>query len=717
MKKKIAVLAALLLCGAFLSAQTIRATKVITDATISGDPGLDVRFMGAKCDGVHNDGPNVEAAATLALNAYPANKTLIFPAGTCILSGISHGSGVTYRGQGVLQTRLQHANGFAEPLIHVTGGVTGTPTPASPAYGYERLTLMGGNQTTALLYYDGRIDNNVMFENLQFSGTTTTTPATMDAISMKDYLNMHMRSVRWDGIGGWGINVRGQLDFASSSLSVTDFTYDNSTGSTAWGNGVLSVNGLTGPWATWKGPAEFLHGRIEINRPLNGAPPSRGMFRYSQDQTTWNGLFSAPLFELTLNDVTIDANGADSTDLNGKDMKVISVSAGDIAVHLKKFSVFGVTEIYGNDAGDQKYRINNDGWNNTTRVWDSSIPGSKGDGTTNNLEHHNGVNWFLTSSDGTNVNLNHLTRGDIVWNREALNDGGHHGRNFACKSVQTTNGFHGFTGITLSSTGSITSGTTTLQLAGAIQSFVIEGANLTVVGAGAAGADLQAVVTGLNFTTNTVTLNVAASTTVAAATVKFSTAQLFCVDMVQFANAAPTSTAYQQGDKVINYAPAPCGSIGWVNTTAGTPGTFQQFGMIGTGGASANPWASPCAIGATTPQPITGTAVTATTSLTSSGTATLNAHIASGTALGHGTVAGCATGATVGATCTVNVAWGVALADSSYRAVCGGRLVTSGIPVNGAITAQSTTAVTFQTVAATAAAAQFTNIDCIAIHP
>ena len=79
-------------------------------------------------------------------------------------------------------------------------------------------------------------------------------------------------------------------------------------------------------------------------------------------------------------------------------------------------------------------------------------------------------------------------------------------------------------------------------------------------------------------------------------------------------------------------------------------------------------------------------------------------------------VAGCATAAAVGAACTTVVTWSTAFADANYTARCNGRLITSGVPVNGGLTAQVAASVTFQTVATTAVAAQFTNIDCIALH-
>ena len=45
--------------------------------------------------------------------------------------------------------------------------------------------------------------------------------------------------------------------------------------------------------------------------------------------------------------------------------------------------------------------------------------------------------------------------------------------------------------------------------------------------------------------------------------------------------AAPTAGGpYRVGDKTWNNAPAAAGVIGWVCTTAGSPGTWKTFGTI-----------------------------------------------------------------------------------------------------------------------------------------
>jgi len=80
-------------------------------------------------------------------------------------------------------------------------------------------------------------------------------------------------------------------------------------------------------------------------------------------------------------------------------------------------------------------------------------------------------------------------------------------------------------------------------------------------------------------------------------------------------------------------------------------------------------------------------------------------------------VPGCATAASIGATCTSKVTWATAFADTNYTLTgCMGNGVDSGVPVIQGITAKAAGSVTVQTAAMTAAAAQFTSIECAAVH-
>lgn len=51
-------------------------------------------------------------------------------------------------------------------------------------------------------------------------------------------------------------------------------------------------------------------------------------------------------------------------------------------------------------------------------------------------------------------------------------------------------------------------------------------------------------------------------------------------NIVAYASAAPVSGTWAVGDIVYNTAPAAAGTIGWVCTTAGAPGTWKTFGAI-----------------------------------------------------------------------------------------------------------------------------------------
>jgi hypothetical protein len=82
-------------------------------------------------------------------------------------------------------------------------------------------------------------------------------------------------------------------------------------------------------------------------------------------------------------------------------------------------------------------------------------------------------------------------------------------------------------------------------------------------------------------------------------------------------------------------------------------------------------------------------------------------------------VPGCLTAAILNATCDTAVIWKDAFKDTSYTAVCSGDMVGSGVPVIQGIdisAAKTASAMTVRTLAITAGAAQFTMINCTAIH-
>ena len=77
---------------------------------------------------------------------------------------------------------------------------------------------------------------------------------------------------------------------------------------------------------------------------------------------------------------------------------------------------------------------------------------------------------------------------------------------------------------------------------------------------------------------------------------------------------------------------------------------------------------------------------------------------------------GCATPNSIGAACDTRILWTTPFRDTHYTVNCVGDGVTSGVPVSGGIIAKTDGEVVFRTTAASSAAAQYTTIDCIAVH-
>jgi hypothetical protein len=79
---------------------------------------------------------------------------------------------------------------------------------------------------------------------------------------------------------------------------------------------------------------------------------------------------------------------------------------------------------------------------------------------------------------------------------------------------------------------------------------------------------------------------------------------------------------------------------------------------------------------------------------------------------------GCATAASIGAACSTTITWANAFGDNSYTVLgCVGNGVTSGTPIIQAITSKLAGSIAINTVALTANIAQFTTIECSAVHP
>jgi hypothetical protein len=79
-------------------------------------------------------------------------------------------------------------------------------------------------------------------------------------------------------------------------------------------------------------------------------------------------------------------------------------------------------------------------------------------------------------------------------------------------------------------------------------------------------------------------------------------------------------------------------------------------------------------------------------------------------------VSGCGTEARAGSACTTTVTWNNGFADTNYTVSCTGDGIVSGVPLSGGLMEKTPAFVVFQTVSATTGAAQYANVDCIALH-
>lgn len=78
---------------------------------------------------------------------------------------------------------------------------------------------------------------------------------------------------------------------------------------------------------------------------------------------------------------------------------------------------------------------------------------------------------------------------------------------------------------------------------------------------------------------------------------------------------------------------------------------------------------------------------------------------------------GCSTGASVGSKCSTTINWATTFVDTNYTILgCSGIGLGSGVPTLGEVTAKTTTFITIQTIAVTAASAGFVTIECGATH-
>lgn len=489
---------------------------------------------------------------------------LQLPPNTIRTQGISAALIPLFKGHGPRLSKLVHIDGSATPLIQVTGGDTGIN--AYPYDGFHGLQLQAGTSTTALIYFDGRIDNNVLFDQLALNAAAAT--GDCHGISCRDYLNWNLSRIRWDYITGYAMNVRNANVFADCHLSVDQFSYDNGLPTVDRGKGLLYIDASA--FSSEKGVVHLSNGRIEVNTKLTSVKPANSLIRVLQNLARITGGTSQVL--VTLDNVAVTVAAA------AKDMKFASSDVGTIGLRYRAPQLFGFNEEFANDANNGR----------TVPMFTNSS--FRGEGF--NRDHSTdgvirgesrllrGMQEFTASNDSNMTSQGGpVKKGDVVYHSNPINSSGISagGRPFAFKVVNNRSGYMLGAATNLAGTGSITTGTASLAMDTALSSTTVPGMAVDVPGAGAAGATLEAVIRSVDYTTNTITLDTSASTTVTGATVAFGLAQYMAVEMATYSAGIPAAGTFAVGDIVkntsFNGTTVPVSE--YQCTVAGTPGTFR----------------------------------------------------------------------------------------------------------------------------------------------
>jgi hypothetical protein len=523
---------------------------------------IDLRDFGCVAGSGNDYTTEINNAVAQALANF---GILRVPKGDWHTRGITDGHGVLFKGEGAGVSRLRHINGNATPLLSVLGGDTGQT--AYPYYGFEGLTLLAANSTTALIRFEGRIDNLAKFDDLEFNAASAV-GTTCHGLSIRDYLNLNMSRIRWDYIFGYGIEVRSANVFSGGHLHIDDFSYDNGQPTADRGLGLLYIDS-TG-YAGRKGVINLSNGRIEVNTKLTSVKPARALFRLLQESTAISS--GASQFMLNFDNVAMEVA------TTAKDMKLASTNVGRISISQHNSSLYGFNELFGNDVySDFGYPV--------SPVQTHRISGKSRDYSSDQVVRGegriiDGMMEYIVSSDGNFNQGGPLKRGDVAYHTSPTNSGGvsSGGRPFAFKAIQSRNGYCAPSASNLSGTGTINSASSSLVMSTTISNGASPGVAVDIPGAGVAGATLQAIIRSVDYDTNTITLDTNASTSVAGVTVAFAVAQVMAVDMVTFSAGVPTTGTFAVGDEVSN-----TGFNGttnpvkqWACTVAGTPGTFRS---------------------------------------------------------------------------------------------------------------------------------------------
>lgn len=453
--------------------------------------------------------------------------------------------------------------------------------PRADYGGFRRIWMIGNgdtktNMVETILYYgdgaltDGNADIMHAWEDLALGSCYG------DAVVFETQpWNLHIANrVRFDTVGGYSIVIKGSNSAERRPITINNWTVDNQG---MIGTATISGIGWDAATARWgksfikveNGRQLDIHvgpGRMETNNPMKTGVPL--ILHETATQSGQRLKFSAT----GLSGYAYEGTAAGFT--TTEPVPLIQSETGRIRIKLEDHGGVSATRARYYDVAATKYH--GVGLNRNQHHFEWGPEDTYDYGL--NLQDRR-----IQILDKTSpLNFTRSQPGDIfLYPNSAYSPVGKSDLGFV---VVNPAGFSIPAGNTDWSTGLTTNASTSVTITSLPMDHYV-GDYIVVVGGGAAGVDLSTNITAVNYSTNVITLaNAIANTgTNVSRTIRMQGSVLRDIGG-NWASAAPSSGSWLVGEKVWNTVPAGGGAtyVGWVCTTAGSPGTWKGFGLIQT---------------------------------------------------------------------------------------------------------------------------------------
>jgi hypothetical protein len=472
-----------------------------SDVTVTGNPQIDkvnVKWFGAKGDKSNSDTAAIQRAINFVDSTYDLETVIYFPRGFYKHSELDASNSlkkVSFMGEAPRSVIL----------IYIGAGGANSYSIQFPAAGksfgkMENITIIGYDDTNPSggiaehnLVYQGSVDSQHRLVNCQFQKCFG------DSIKYTGLItNIHVDHVRLDGIGGYCFSWAGGVGMEARPVSVEKFTVDNNiTGAfatraqalgyydgTRWGKGVAFLGALSGAYLS------FSNARIEMNKKMIADPSGRVSLFYSAATTGYPSLKLKNMggFTQPADSGAVVRSVNNRTNFIGEDLffynmsSILEDTAGNV---IHPFSAQDRISFHANKQQNQGLCIQGQ---------------------------------FLEFRDGApdSTVFNRYRKGDIIFDNTPVKGG-----NIGHVVTTPTTGYGVTSGSNITTAAVVTAGSAVISgLSGVLQNCMPR-LNITVVGAGAAGADLLTYIVSADQVAGTITVNTAPSTSVNPATIKY----------------------------------------------------------------------------------------------------------------------------------------------------------------------------------------------------